>query len=709
VLSECRLRKAKKTEPVHDEDYIEPEWMEGLSEQQISAINMWSLHNPKKDKLSSFLNSPLLTLFWVLLLVFDLALMLEYNDEEPKWVDVTHHVVSGLFALDVGTRLYLHRSSHSEITTFWYDKMNCLDAILVFLDVVSIVATIAIGFASAKEGGAVKSARSLRLVRLLRSARIVRILRLGRVARLVASNYNWFMYRLDMKLQEPFWKAVVMVFILVIFMLLAGVFFHTLKPVALGSNDDLSDATPEELEELRMTYPETVWEMWTFLADPGSHGDVCERFAKNVSCTSLQVFSGSIAVIGICYFAAVLGFVVDGIKDFLDELKRGTRAIVENDHVIILGCNVKAIALITEICDALESEGGGTIVVMDDLDKSVMDSQISPYLGKAELRGSRVVTRRGSPMVQLDLMKASVSTARSLIVMAQQGFSADASDAQAVRVVLALKGLHPPLRGHVVVELMDIDNRSIVELIGEPMVETVVSHDLTGRLMLLAARNPGVNGVYDEIFGIQHDEFYIKRWPELVGKTLTEITFMFPEAVPLGFKRRKRRNRADHIIDRDAEVEADWVHTKEGRFQKYGIEINPPQDSVMEPGDGLLVLAADDDSYEPSETGYALDVQPKVNLPLRTQKKDRTLVCGWRRDIDDMINSLDAEVKKGSELHILCELDVEVREQHLQHGNLAELKNLTLVHHVGNSAVSIIHVRFIQLKEVVLRFNMCTR
>ena len=66
----------------------------------------------------------------------------------------------------------------------------------------------------------------------------------------------------------------------------------------------------------------------------------------------------------------------------------------------------------------------------------------------------------------------------------QTGLTADASDAMAVRTVLALKGLDPPVRGHVVIELMDVDNRSIVELIGDPLVETVVSHDIIGRLMV---------------------------------------------------------------------------------------------------------------------------------------------------------------------------------------------------------------------------------
>jgi hypothetical protein len=83
--------------------------------------------------------------------------------------------------------------------------------------------------------------------------------------------------------------------------------------------------------------------------------------------------------------------------------------------------------------------------------------------------------------------------------MSQSGMTADKSDAQAVRVVLALKGLRPIPKAYVVVELMDIDNRSIVELVGEPMVETVVSHDIIGRLLLLSARNPGVNSVFDQV------------------------------------------------------------------------------------------------------------------------------------------------------------------------------------------------------------------
>ena len=46
----------------------------------------------------------------------------------------------------------------------------------------------------------------------------------------------------------------------------------------------------------------------------------------------------------------------------------------------------------------------------------------------------------------------------------------------------------------------------------------------------------------------------------------------------------------------DDVTDPDWIHTRDGRFVKYGMEVNPSKDSRMEPGDELLVLAADDDT-----------------------------------------------------------------------------------------------------------------
>jgi len=48
------------------------------------------------------------------------------------------------------------------------------------------------------------------------------------------------------------------------------------------------------------------------------------------------------------------------------------------------------------------------------------------------------------------------------------------------------------LRGHIVVELSDLDNEVLVKLVGGDLVETVVAHDVIGRLMIQCARQPGL-------------------------------------------------------------------------------------------------------------------------------------------------------------------------------------------------------------------------
>jgi hypothetical protein len=116
--------------------------------------------------------------------------------------------------------------------------------------------------------------------------------------------------------------------------------------------------------------------------------------------------------------------------------------------------------------------------------------------------------------------KVSVSKARAIVVLAEEGnadqvSSSDQailscgvetlpyvmtsllqSDARALRTVLSLTGVKEGLRGHIVVELSDLDNEVLVKLVGGDLVETVVAHDVIGRLMIQCARQPGLAQVH---------------------------------------------------------------------------------------------------------------------------------------------------------------------------------------------------------------------
>lgn len=144
------------------------------------------------------------------------------------------------------------------------------------------------------------------------------------------------------------------------------------------------------------------------------------------------------------------------------------------------------------------------------------------------------------------------------------------------------------------------------QMVGGQNVETVVAHDVIGRMMIQCARQPGLAQIWETLLGFEHCEFYAKAWPQLEGATFRDALLAFHEAVPIGLK-----------------------------VQGYTV-LNPNDDYVLQPGDEVLVIAEDDDSYAPQAPAVVHEaVLPAVALAPKIPEK--ILFCGWRRDIDDMI------------------------------------------------------------------------
>ncbi|CAN0888201.1 Ion channel CASTOR [Linum grandiflorum] len=228
-----------------------------------------------------------------------------------------------------------------------------------------------------------------------------------------------------------------------------------------------------------------LWLSWTYVADSGNHAD-SEGIGP-------RLVSVSISFGGMLIFAMMLGLVSDSISEKFDSLRKGRSEVVEQNHTLILGWSDKLGSLLNQLAIANDSLGGGTIVVMAERDKEEMELDI----GKMEFdfKGTSVICRSGSPLILADLKKVSVSKARAIIVLAEDG-NADQSDARALRTVLSLTGVKEGLRGHIVVELSDLDNEVLVKLVGGDLVETVVAHDVIGRLMIQCARQPGLAQVW---------------------------------------------------------------------------------------------------------------------------------------------------------------------------------------------------------------------
>eukprot|EP00586_Coscinodiscus_wailesii_P021362 CAMPEP_0172505778 /NCGR_PEP_ID=MMETSP1066-20121228/188898_1 /TAXON_ID=671091 /ORGANISM="Coscinodiscus wailesii, Strain CCMP2513" /LENGTH=698 /DNA_ID=CAMNT_0013282515 /DNA_START=263 /DNA_END=2359 /DNA_ORIENTATION=- len=400
-----------------------------------------------------------------------------------------------------------------------------------------------------------------------------------------------------------------------------------------------------------------LWLSWTYVADPGTHADAEGTLVRFVSLV--------ITIGGMVIFAFMVGLISESIGEKLDELKKGKSRVIESNHTLILGWNDKILAIIQQIALANESEGGGIIVVIANKEKEEMEETLLFAMNTTEngmdLLGSIVVFRSGNPLMEHDLAKVSVPSARSIIALSNENEDPDESDSMMVRQILALKAFGS-IRCHVVVELQDIDNKSSILQIAPDIAEAVVTNDIIGRLMIQCAREPGLAYVLESLIGFEGDEFYTEYWPDLEGKTFTEITCRFDDAVPVGVKE-----------------------------PNGNIIINPSSSYVIGKGCFIICLAEDNDTYTINDGKY--DVKRCGRIPEQKKSllsKEKMLFCGWRRDMADLITQLDEYVVEGSELWLFNTVAAREREDLLKDkGNKEplQLRNLSIKNVVGDPII----------------------
>lgn len=397
---------------------------------------------------------------------------------------------------------------------------------------------------------------------------------------------------------------------------------------------------------------ESLWMSWLFMADPGSQGVIG-------AVPLARLVGGLQSLGGILFFASVLGLTVDLIREKLEAIREGRSKIIEKDHTLILGWTEKTYHIVEEICKANSSEGGGVIAILAREPKIQMEMDLEMALPTKKRQGTRVVFRSGSPLVTGDLARVSVHHAKSIIILSSAE-NADQADSDTLRTMLSLRALGDEFKGHVVAEVRDIDNDALVKLVGGGMVETLVSHDVIGRLMLMSVRQPGLAKVYEALLGFDGDEFYMEEWPELVGVPFCELCARFPDAVPIGL------------------YSCDGIVT-----------LGPAQTRKVECGDKVIVIAEDNDTYRPQDPETEEPGPPPAASPKR-QKKEQILFCGWRRDIRDILLQLDSLVAKGTEVYMMTHcVPIESRNEKLLEDGLDvnDLRNIILVHHFGNTSV----------------------
>ena len=296
-------------------------------------------------------------------------------------------------------------------------------------------------------------------------------------------------------------------------------------------------------------------------------------------------------LIGVFFLAMLIGLINDGIQSRVANMSKGIEAVVETDHVVILGFNESTFIILGELIEAYRNQGGrrNAVVVMDQLPKEEMDDRIR--IEFPDTGNLIVVCRSGSVCSRKDLQRCSIETCKSIIIAAYHDFDTIKSILACTKI-LNESEQSVSSKAYITSVIYGRENEYAARIAGDDMseaddlfsvrndrLELLMMENTVSKIMTHTCRHNGLSQVFTEIFNFSGHEFYIAR-PEMNeklytlarGKVIRQINRCLPNAIAFG------------IIRRDGSV-----------------LIDDPNTVVLEEGCQLLLLQEDDDRVIPEE------------------------------------------------------------------------------------------------------------
>lgn len=347
------------------------------------------------------------------------------------------------------------------------------------------------------------------------------------------------------------------------------VFIIALLAVMFGGQDSLS---------------QSLWDTMNHTFDPGVlSGDTGSR---------IFLFLMLLAtLIGVFFLAMLIGLINDGIQSRVANMSKGIEAVVETDHVVILGFNESTFIILGELIEAYRNQGGrrNAVVVMDQLPKEEMDDRIR--IEFPDWGNLIIVCRSGSICSRKDLQRCSLETCKSVIIAAYHDFETIKSILACTKILNESEQFGSS-KAYITSVIYGRENEYAARIAGDDTsesddlfsvkndrLELLMMENTVSKIMTHTCRHNGLSQVFTEIFNFTGHEFYIAR-PEMNeklytlarGKTIRQINRFLPAAVAFG------------IIQKDGSV-----------------LIDDPNTVVLGEGCQLLLLQEDDDKVIPTE------------------------------------------------------------------------------------------------------------
>lgn len=339
---------------------------------------------------------------------------------------------------------------------------------------------------------------------------------------------------------------------------------------------------------------------------------------------SFRIATLVIVFTSIFVLSALIGILTTGIESKLEDLRKGRSKVIESGHTVILGWSPQVFSIISELIIANENQSRPCIVVMGDKDKLEMEDEIKDRVG--DYRNTRIVCRRGNPMVIGDLSIASLNTAKSIIILAPL---VEDPDPTVIKVMLAITK-NPKRKEdkyHIVAEIHKQRNMEVAAIVGQDEVELIQTRDLIARITAQTCRQSGLSIVYSDLLDFSGDEIYFQVEPGLVGRTFGDALLAYEDSAVIGL------------------LSDGWIP-----------RINPSMDTTILESDQIIAISEDDDTVVLSgKSELSISWDELTSRDGEDMQPEKTLILGWNRCASSIIRELDQYVSPGSTVNIVAD------------------------------------------------------
>ncbi|MFF7486830.1 CASTOR/POLLUX-related putative ion channel [Streptomyces luteogriseus] len=411
---------------------------------------------------------------------------------------------------------------------------------------------------------------------------------------------------------------------------------------------------------LAVVVPASALVVWT---DPHAPESLPDRLAQvwrltgetlrlgGATGTPLRVtMSVLLALVALLYVSTLVGLITTALTERLTALRRGRSTVLEQGHVVVLGWSEQVFTVVGELVAANANQRRAAVAVLADRDKTAMEEALSTKVGP--MGRTRLICRSGPTTDPSVLTLTSPATAGVVLVLPRDEPDADAEVVKtllALRAALPGEGARPP----VVAAVRDDRYRLAASLAAGPGGIVLESDTVIARLIVQAARRPGLSLVHRELLDFAGDEFYLAAEPTLTGRPFGEALLSYPTSSVVG------------IVRGGTPV------------------LNPPPHTPLVEDDLLVVISRDDDTVWPADCADSVEKAAMASGPATPARPERVLLLGWNRRAPLMVEQLRRRARPGSAVDVVAdggEATVrQVSEAGAQHGT-----DLPLTLHPGD-------------------------